>query len=141
MHKDFKYLNLEQAKHHLSFTFPKPPNKANSRNHHLVMYKNMNAYYQLCDLTGQTIECRLKPKQRKIFPLKKVLWTAHFKLKAFYDCDNLMALCKWPIDYLVNSKIIADDNYKVAWAKDVPTQDKVEKGQLPSVTIKLWGFD
>jgi hypothetical protein len=46
---------------------------------------------------------------------------------ALYDADNLAALLKWPLDWLVSRGWWQNDDARTAWPSQYPTQEIASK--------------
>lgn len=70
-------------------------------------------------------------------PMETVRVTARFFLSAkakLLDWDNLMARCKWPIDFLKERGLIVDDGpTQVVWT-GIPTQ---QHGRPPRLELTI----
>ena len=88
----------------MKLTLPLPPNRANAREHWRVTFKKKHQYYNHARLAMLGQKCWDGPlKTRMRLDATLYLW-------ARMDRDNLMARLKWPIDALVKSGILVDDN-------------------------------
>ena len=58
-------------------------------------------------------------------PEKKINWSAHVEVGNLYDIDNLVALMKWPLDYLQSRGFIESDDPRHCWPLRFPTQEVV----------------
>jgi len=64
----------------------------------------------------------------KIFPLLYCIYDVHIEVGwNLYDSDNLVALLKWPIDWLKYRGLIKDDGPKRFWPVQFPTQAMVAR--------------
>lgn len=117
---------------------PAPPNLANSRMHWRVKHNKKVAYWR----TLTTLHLGAGGIQASPFPktprnaLTKVRITAHFVLGNTMDQDNLMARCKWPIDWLKEAGYLVDDSPKHLTWTGIPTQE-VSRKTPPTLTLTV----
>lgn len=116
----------------LVFVMPAPPNLANSRMHWRVKHRSKTTYW--ANLT-YLLHAKQLPPIPKV-PLDKFSITATFVLGGRMDADNLMARCKWPIDWLVTSGYLADDGPKHLVWTGIPTQE-VSRKTPPTLTLTV----
>lgn len=109
----------------MKLVLPVPPNRANARGHWLTIHRERGRYE--AEVWKYILIARkFLPKE----PAEFTSWQADFFLTKFYDADNLVSLCKWPIDTLVKGKIMKDDSPKHAWPSGFPTQTKCKKSEV-----------
>lgn len=87
----------------MKITLPLPPNMANSRMHWRVKQKEKKAYFAACDLVSLTW------KGEPDAPWKAVI-TPTLYCGGRMDMDNAFARCKWPVDWMVRSGYLVNDN-------------------------------
>lgn len=116
----------------LVFELPLPPNIANARMHWAVKNKKRQRYFEDCDVA-------LYEKMGRLYfgirGWQKAQVTVTLRLSRTMDTDNLMARCKWPMDYLVDRGYILDDSPAHLEWSGLPTQliDRKRQG----ITIAL----
>jgi hypothetical protein len=121
----------------LTVILPCPPNRANASGHWRTIEKAKKAYFDEC---AKWICTQIRTFDRSRWPFQNVRWKAHFEVKQAYDPDNLVALCKWPLDALVRFRIIENDDQKHARPESWPTQEIVRgRGKQRSMMITLLG--
>jgi hypothetical protein len=94
---------------------PLPPTRANARVHWRQYDKDKRAYWSACDAATLA----LRPPQ---VPHTGIVWRADLGVASRYDADNLAALLKWPLDWLVSRRWWHDDDWRTAWPSRWPTQ-------------------
>lgn len=122
----------------LDLQLPCPPNRANDASGWRGRHFGKQKYFRQCAPYLLKFKADLRQNAYKL-PLNEfIFWTAHFEVAKMYDADNLAALCKWPLDALVNASIILDDSHKNMWPKDFPTQEiKAKRGYQRMLKLEL----
>jgi len=109
----------------MKLVLPVPPNRANARLHWVRAHQERKFYEAKVFKLLMWFKDEL-PKE----PQEFTYWQADFFISKLYDADNLVSLCKWPIDALVKGGIMKDDSPKHAWPKHFPTQTKCKKSEV-----------
>lgn len=100
---------------------PLPPTRANARLHWRAAKKEKIDYWKKCDLALHD----LGMYPFRLPPIEKSTWHAEFFVKQkghLMDFDNMVALLKWPFDYLILRKVIVNDSWDTFWPEKLPTQ-------------------
>ena len=114
------------------FTFPLPVNLANSRLHWRTKHMAKKAWTVR---TNNLLLAKLLPS-RPPAPWPKAIITAHIATGNTMDFDNMVARCKWAIDWLVTSGYLVNDHPSNLRWSGMPTQEIVRKAQ-PFLRITL----
>lgn len=107
----------------MRFVIPLPPNRGNARGGWRKHHRAKCDYWESLD----TIQLLKKRDSFEVPPppelqIGKATLTAMLYVWNFYDDDGAMALCKWPIDWLVTRGYLLNDSRKyLRWAS-VPDQ-------------------
>ncbi len=115
----------------MKLILPLPPNRANAREHWRVTQKNKERYYETAEVAIMT-QCR-----SNVPPVRWTL-TATLYVWAKMDLDNLVARLKFPLDCLVRTGVLVDDNEK--WL-DLQMPKQVVDRKNPRVEITLTPCD
>lgn len=117
-----------------TFELPVPPNRANDSQGWQARCFSKKHYFNQCSIGFATHKPVL---QKKLIPWQRVLWKADFFLMRAYDSDNLVALCKWPLDFLVHYGYLKDDDPHHCWAYEFPTQTHSKEAKL-LMTVRIY---
>ena len=90
----------------LVFVCPLPENRANSRGHWASKFRTQKAYLKTLD--ARVLLGKLPRPPRTPFRGARLHITLRVWKKAM-DPDNAWARVKWPVDWLVSRKYVADD--------------------------------
>ena len=114
----------------MRFILPLPPNRANARWHWRTEKAKQKEYF---------FQCRLKhpfpPNMLDTHQFERATISVSFYLHNLNDVDNLMARCKWPVDWLVHQGWLVDDGPKVLEWVGLPTQEIDRKDQRVEITL------
>ena len=88
-------------------------------------------FFRASDATNRG---RLKDSR---YPFVAAEFTATVEVFNRFDCDNLMAILKWPLDWLVDRGVVEDDSPDHLWPTVFPSQRVKRKGGR-SLFITLW---
>lgn len=103
----------------MNIKLPLPPNRANARWHWTTEKRLKDEYYEKAGLW--ILPQRLKPQHWQTANISATLFVWMLS-----DYDNLYARLKWPLDFLVINKFIADDSPKVlTWAS--PLEQEIDR--------------
>lgn len=117
----------------MKITLPLPPNMANSRMHWRVKQKAKKAYWESCGLRS-VIEAPIYALAADPYPKAKVKATIYCGGRM--DHDNAIARLKWPIDWLVEAKILIGDNpSQLEW--DWPIKQVIKRDNNYRVEFEL----
>lgn len=112
-------------------TLPLPPNLANGRLHWRAKDRKRGEYEASCAYWA-IMGGDLHPQE----PLERARISAVLYVHQRMDWDNLMARCKWPVDFLVKDRWIVDDSPdRLEWV-GIPTQEIDRKNQRLVVTLE-----
>lgn len=103
----------------MELILPAPKQRANWRGQ--TRWENVprDKYFNDCSvLTSLAVMRRVRD-----LPFKHALVDVHIQTINRYDLDNLVALLKWPFDWLKARAILPDDNAQKLWWKSMPTQE------------------
>ena len=89
----------------MKLILPLPPNRANAREHWEKTHRKKKEYYEAAEVAIMT-QCR-----SNVPPVRWTL-TATLYVWAKMDLDNLVARLKFPLDCLVRTGVLVDDNEK-----------------------------
>ena len=113
---------------------PVPPNRANNHGGWKARHFGQEKYFRECDLW------MLERKQRPSGMFTGVRWNAHVEVVNRYDFDNLVALLKWPLDYLQSRGFIESDGPNKCWPDALPTQQVIRtKGVTRKLSMHIYG--
>lgn len=112
------------------FEFPMPPNLTNGRYHWRTLQRRKVAFKDTCD-TLQVMGSLPKPPLK---PWPSCTVRGVLYLGAKMDTDNLLARCKWPMDWLQSRGYIANDR-DARWL-GIPEQ-VIRRGQPYRVVLTL----
>lgn len=113
----------------MKITLPLPPNMANSRMHWRVKHNKRQAYFESCDIVSLTVK-----EQPLAAPKMRVRATMF--LGGEMDHDNALARLKWPIDWMVQRKLLRGDKpSQLEW--DWPIKQVVGRKQLYRVEFEI----
>ena len=112
------------------FVFPLPVNLANSRMHWRAKYAAKKSWMDRTDMLVLTKLIPSPPTE----PWQKAVVTVHLAMGNTMDFDNMVARCKWAIDWLVTRGYLLNDNPKCLRWSAMPTQEIVRK---PNTTYML----
>ena len=123
-----------------------PPNLGNTTyGHWRVKHKARTAYLTSCDwlllAAGKTLpdaEFHVPPPPPAPYP--SAIITAHLRLGAAMDEDNLFARIKWAQDWLKTRGYIADDRRTNLTWSGIPTQT-ISRKHVARLTITLTPHD
>jgi hypothetical protein len=120
----------------LQLRLPLPGNRANSRDSNLKAYRLKAEYYERCrmEILAQGI--------RKVPKLERATYEAVVVALNPYDNDNLVALLKWPQDFLAQMGVVETDGAKFLWPRKFPMQKTTKKpweqSRTAGVYYRLW---
>lgn len=92
----------------IELTFPMPPNRGNARGHWAVAHRLKKDYVRHCVVPIYEALGPLAPNNLATF--EKIKVSATFYCWALSDEDNLTARLKWPLDALVEYRVVKDDS-------------------------------
>lgn len=100
----------------ITFVFAKPENRGNRRGQSRYEIYSERRWANL--ETKRNIEVLHRDRHR--FPLAGARWKMTAYVQGATDFDNLVALMKWPLDWLVDRGVVADDSRKYLWPLTLP---------------------
>lgn len=113
------------------FDLPLPPNRANSREHWRSTHRKRSAYYKAC---ADRLDAGMLPRPPRK-PLARARLTVTLHVWNRFDPDGAVAVCKWPVDWLVTLGYVEDDKTSVLEWAGIPTQ--IIDRQRPRVVLTL----
>ena len=87
----------------MKITLPLPPNMANGRMHWAAKHRKQQAYKLRCTATHPA-----RPEK----PVVPAIVSARLYVWNLMDDDGAVARLKWPLDWLVEREILANDDPK-----------------------------
>jgi len=109
-----------------------PPNRGNARGHWAVNYRAQRDYYNRLDnlqLIGFLPRLPAEPMGLVRLDVVAVLARRN-------DSDNLVARCKWPIDWLVSRRYLKSDDPSVLDWPMMP-EKRVSRKEAPRLTFTI----
>lgn len=117
----------------MKITLPLPPNLANSRMHWRVKQKAKKAYWESCSIYS-AISCHIREAVADAWPKAKVRATIYCGGRM--DHDNAIARLKWPIDWLVEARVLVGDKpSQLEW--HWPIEQVVKRNQEYRVVLEI----
>ena len=117
----------------MKITLPLPPNMANSRMHWRVKQNRKKAYWEACSIYS-VIEAHIYEAMAD--PPAKAKVRATIYCGGRMDHDNALARLKWPIDWLVEGKILVGDKpSQLEW--HWPVEQVVKRKQQYRVEFEI----
>lgn len=129
----------ELNRKYYQFTFPYPPDRGNRTGHsRWEKYGSKKhgrmSWHEFAIQSGYLNPQRIVNSQT----LTYAIISAHFiSPKRRRDFDNLVAMMKWPLDYLRQRRWISNDSAKRIWPIAFPTQRLAKNGESPKLVIEV----
>lgn len=99
----------------LMVVLPAPPQRGNARGHSRTLNFAKKKYFIECDAAARGLNY-------KDLPIRVAEFDAWVDVHQTYDWDNLCALFKWPMDWLVERGILLSDDWNHLRPRHFPKQ-------------------
>ena len=100
----------------ITFVFAKPENRGNRRGQ--SRYEIYSERRWANAETKRNVEVLQRDRHR--FPLPGARWALTAYVHGDTDFDNLVAMMKWPLDWLVDRGVVPDDSRTYLWPYSLP---------------------